>query len=51
MTRIEPHAANNDADPAQLERAQEMWHNFKRLATWSTAHILVILVLLAWFFL
>ncbi|HEY8191748.1 MAG TPA: aa3-type cytochrome c oxidase subunit IV [Alphaproteobacteria bacterium] len=40
-----------DVDPRELERTKEMWHNFSKLITYSTATTLVILVLMAWFLL
>jgi hypothetical protein len=36
------------ADPAEIERSQEMWHCFTGLVTKATAAIIVGTVLLAW---
>ena len=44
-------APTPDVDPRELERTKEMWRNFSKLITYSTATTLVILVLMAWFLL
>ena len=44
-------ADNAHADPRETERAREMWGNFTKLVKWSAVHVIVLLVLMAWFLL
>lgn len=38
---------HNTADAAQVERSQEMWHSFTKLAKWATVGVIVGVILLA----
>lgn len=37
-------------DPAQLAHANALWHNFVKMGKWFVLHVVIILALLAFFF-